>query len=52
MQISTSPQTDNNASTQFFTGQMPFPPLNQQRQGTEGIKALKAFKAPYQSLER
>jgi len=26
--------------TQFFTGRMPFLPRNQQRQSTEGIKAL------------
>ena len=40
MQICTSLQTDNHASTSplsFFTGQMPFLPPNQQRQSTEGI---------------
>jgi len=29
-------------TTQFFTGRMPFLPPNQQRQSTEGYKALKA----------
>jgi len=41
MQVCTSLQTDNHASsptTQFFTGQMPFLPPNQQRQSTEGLK--------------
>jgi len=39
MQVSTSLQTDNHASTpllSFFTGRMPFLPPNQQRQCTEG----------------
>jgi len=40
MQVCTSLQTDNHASTrtttQFFTGRMPFLPPNQQRQNTEG----------------
>jgi len=39
MQVSTSLQTDNRASTpplKFFTGRMPFLPPNQQRQNTEG----------------
>jgi len=39
MQVSTSLQTDNHASTpplKFFTGRMPFLPPNQQRQNTEG----------------
>ena len=39
MQVCTSLQTDNHASTpplSFFTGRMPFLPPNQQRQGTEG----------------
>ena len=39
MQVSTSFQTDNHASTpplSFFTGRMPFLPSNQQRQSTEG----------------
>jgi len=37
MQVCTSLQTDSHASTspQFFTGQMPFLPPNQQRQSTE-----------------
>jgi len=40
MQVCTSLQTDNHASTppqKFFTGRMPFLPPNQQRQSTEGI---------------
>jgi len=44
MQVCTSLQTDNHASTpplSFFTGRMPFLPPNQQRQSTEG-RALKA----------
>ena len=39
MQVCTSLQTDNHASTQplsFFTVRMPFLPPNQQRQSTEG----------------
>jgi len=41
MQVCTSLQTDNHASTppptaQFFTGRMLFLPPNQQRQSTEG----------------
>jgi len=39
MQVSTSLQTDNHASTpplSFFTGRMPFLLPNQQRQSTEG----------------
>jgi len=38
MQVCTSLQTDNHASTSplFFTGWMPFVPPNQQRQSTEG----------------
>jgi len=39
MQVCTSLQTDNHASTTpllFFTGRMPFLPPNQQRQSTEG----------------
>jgi len=39
MQICTSLQTDNHASTSllsFFTGLMPFLPPNQQRHSTEG----------------
>jgi len=41
MQVCTSLQTDNHASTQplsFFTGRMPFLPPKQQRQSTEGTK--------------
>jgi len=41
MQVCTSLQTDNHASTpllEFFTGRMPFLPPNQQRQSTEGKK--------------
>jgi len=40
MQVCTSLQTDNHASTpplKFFTGRMPFQPPNQQRQSTEGL---------------
>jgi len=40
MQVCTSLQTDNHASTpplSFFTGRMPFLPPNQQRQSIEGI---------------
>ena len=40
MQVCTSVQTDNHASTpplSFFTGQMPFLPPNQQCRSTEGI---------------
>jgi len=43
MQVCTSLQTDNHASTpplMFFTGWMPFLPPNQQRQSTDGIQAL------------
>jgi len=40
MQVCTSLQTDNHASTphSVFTGRMPFLPPNQQRQSTEGQK--------------
>ena len=44
MQVCTSFQTDNHASTQplsFFTGRMPFLPPNQQRQNTEGKSSIK-----------
>jgi len=40
MQVCTSLQTDNHASTpllKFFTGRMPFLPPDQQHQSTEGI---------------
>ena len=43
MQVCTSLQTDNHASTpplSFFTGRMPFLPPNQQRQSTEGTVEL------------
>jgi len=43
MQVCTSLQTDNHASTpplQFFTGLMPFLPPNQQHQSIEGIGDL------------
>ena len=44
MQVCTSLQTDNHASTPplcFFTGWMPFLSPNQQRQSTEGEKEQK-----------
>jgi len=44
MQVCTLLHTDNHASTprlSFFRGRMPFLPPNQQRQSTEGTKALK-----------
>ena len=44
MQVCTSLQTDNHASTpplSFFTGRMPFLPPNQQRQSTEGTTGQK-----------
>jgi len=43
MQVCTSLQTDNHASTpqlKFFTGRMPFLPPNQQRQSTEGTESI------------
>jgi len=43
MQVCTSLQTDNHASTSplvFFTGRMPFLPPNQQRQSTEGTMCI------------
>ena len=43
MQVCTLLQTDNHASTlplSFFTGRMPFLPLNQQRQSAEGKKLM------------
>jgi len=60
MQVCTSLQTDNRASTQplsFFTGWMPFLPTNQQRQSTEGkeisesniaeiVKSIHRMRAP------
>ena len=52
MQVCTSLQTDNHASTAphrsgFFTGRMPFLPPNQQRQSTEGSPTeYKKYKYP------
>jgi len=43
MQVCTLLLTDNHANTSplsFFTGRMPFLPLNQQRQSTDGITAI------------
>jgi len=41
MQVCTLLQTDNHTSIPpFFTGRMPFLPLKQQRQSTEGIQLL------------
>jgi len=43
MQVCTSLQTDNHASTpslKIFTGRMPFLPPNQQRQSTEGRNTI------------
>jgi len=51
MQVCTSLQTDNHASTpttQFFTGRMPLLPANQQRQSTEG----KTIPRPYQLVSK
>jgi len=45
MQVCTSLQTDNHASTQFFTGQMPFLQPNHQRQSTKG----KPYKIPFKN---
>ena len=53
MQVCTSLQTDNHASTSplsFFTGRMPFLPPNQQRQSTEGILYTLDNKATSQLL--
>ena len=47
MQVCTSLQTDNHASTpplSFFTGWMPFLPPNQQHQSTEGSSTEKRCK--------
>jgi len=51
MQVCTSLQTPDrkprpHPTTQFFTGQMPFLPPNQQRQSTEGL-ALKVYEGHY-----
>jgi len=46
MQVCTSLQTDNHASTSpfsFFIGRMPFLPPNQQCQSTEGVSMLLTF---------
>jgi len=45
MQVCTSPQTDNHASTPplSFSGRMPFLPPNQQRQSTEGKTYLLTY---------
>jgi len=48
MQVCTSLQTDNHASTpplSFFTGRMPFLPPNQQSQSTEGSLKVLEFKS-------
>jgi len=48
MQVCTSLQTDNHASTpllSFFTGLMPFLPPNQQRQALKAITCLVTFNA-------
>jgi len=50
MQVCTSLQTDNHASTSplsFFTGRMPFLTPNQQRQSTEGNAAGIDMKGNY-----
>jgi len=47
MQVCTSHQTDNHASTSllsFFTGRMPFLPPNQQCQSIEGNKSVTKIK--------
>jgi len=54
MQVCTSLQTDNHASTSplsFFTGRMPFLPPNQQRQSTEGnsTSRLISYLMPFSS---
>jgi len=59
MQVCTSLQTDNHASTSplsFFTGQMPFLPPNQQRQSIDGksksLKALRKYYVGYEEIRR
>jgi len=50
MQVCTSLQTDNHASTpplSFFTGRMPFLPPNQQHQSTEGMSTEDMIKRIY-----
>ena len=52
MQVCTSLQTDNHASTpplMFFTGRMPFLAPNQQRQSTEGTRSAIISKSNSQS---
>jgi len=47
MQVCTSLQTDNHASTpplSFFTGWMPYLPPNQQRQSTESTNTQEYYK--------
>jgi len=51
MQVCTSLQTDNHASTPplcFFTGWMPFLPPNQQRQSIEGNQQISPTSLPQQ----
>ena len=54
MQVCTSLQTDNHASTPplCFTGRMPFLPPNQQRQSTEGKKGIAEPGAKSETVER
>jgi len=54
MQVCTSLQTDNHASTRplsFFTGRMPFLPPNQRRQSTEGTYRTLIGKKPVLEVE-
>ena len=53
MQVCTSLQTDNHASTpqlKFFTGRMPFLPPNQQRQSTEGVNFVPLNRIKYRCM--
>jgi len=53
MQVCTSLQTDNHASTPpliFFAGRMPFLPPNQQCQSTEGSEKKVTLNIPHLSL--
>jgi len=55
MQVCTSLQTDNHASTpplSFFTGRMPFLPPNQQRQSTEGLMYVKKIHQFLSSIKK
>jgi len=54
MQVCTSIQTDNHASTPplCFTGRMPFLPPNQLRQSTEGTKGVAEPGAKSETVER